>query len=190
MKTNIPLMLASSIALTFVALAQAGDTSALAVFTGPKCTADEIKTLRDQVGCVDSQIPASSAERRSFDEVATHYLGEVDAGRMDENAARQQINVALRQAAAANAPSTAQQNDDFKAPRGYRKKMQDGEIRYCRNEATETSRAAKVEVCLTKEELIAEQAGDSSAAERAHEAAGAGIYGKPSTTGGNAPSPQ
>jgi hypothetical protein len=187
MRTTMVSMVAASAALTFVRLAGAGnDTSALSIFTSSACTRDEIKTLRDQVGCVDGQMPASSEERRSFDELAAHYLGEVDAGRMDENDARHQINVALRSRAAASSAAAVtsaapQQKAETPLPRGYRRVMKNGKELFCRTDNSDFSRAVRLEVCLTKDEMLAAQAGDNSAENRARQAAGETMYGSPNS---------
>jgi hypothetical protein len=189
MKTRIPLMIASSVAIAFVTLATAGPTGALALFTSATCTRDEVKTLRDQVGCVDAQMPAASPERHSFDELAAHYLAEVDAGRMEENDARLQINSALR-SQTASAPTTTQAasapapQDDAPLPKGYRRVVKDGDERFCRNDRSDSHGAQRVEICLTRREFQAELAGDSSAANRARQEAGEIIYGSTTNRSG------
>jgi hypothetical protein len=86
--------------------------------------------------------------------------------------------------------SAAAQTNNVTVPKGYRRVVKDGQEEFCRYDASSSSRVDKIEVCLTEDELLAEQAGDTSATERAHQAAGAGIYGQPSSTGANAPSHQ
>jgi len=75
--------------------ADAGYNTIYAAFVSAACTATYIKSLRDQVDCVDRTTPAS-AERASFDKMAAALLTQIEAGTIDDNEARHQIYLTLR----------------------------------------------------------------------------------------------
>jgi hypothetical protein len=62
----------------------------------------------------------------------------------------------------------------------------DGAERFCRYDPKTGSRTEKIEVCFTQAELEAEQAGDQSRTQQAHQDAGASIYSAPTSQTGKA----
>ncbi len=89
----------------------------------------------------------------------------------------------------ANAPVTpaaAPKNDTTSIPKGYRRVVRDGDELFCRYDNKTGSRTEKIEVCLTRAELQAEQSGDDSRTQQAHQNAGASIYSAPTSQTGKA----
>ena len=96
-------------------------------------------------------------------------------------------------ACASQAPATSSapvsaaatpQSDATSIPKGYRRVVRDGEERFCRYDNKTGSRTEKIEVCLTQAELQAEQSGDESRTQQAHQNAGASIYSAPTSQTG------